>query len=80
MRSFDEILKEFENFFSLQDSKKNESSGKLKARDVYLDLEIDFLGLDLDRDLDLDFLLLLCFFLSDLDLDRDLLCFFSKNS
>ena len=43
MRSFDEIVKEFENFFSLQDSKKNESSGKLKARDVYLDLEIDFL-------------------------------------
>lgn len=39
MRSFDEILKEFEDFFQMDKSKNNQ----LKARDIFLDIEIDFL-------------------------------------
>lgn len=36
MRSFDDILKEFEEFFNL-DSDPKKSQGKLKARDINID-------------------------------------------
>ena len=42
MRSFEDILKEFEQFFKLENDKDN-SSGRLKARDINLDLEIEFM-------------------------------------
>jgi hypothetical protein len=42
MRSFEEILKEFEEFFNFESDPKKQN-GKLKARDVYVDLEIDFM-------------------------------------
>ena len=47
MRSFDEILKEFEDFFTI-DPKKTQTSdsstgGKLKGRDINTSLEIDFM-------------------------------------
>lgn len=42
MRSFEDILKEFEQFFNL-DNEKGTTNGRLKARDVYIDLEIDFM-------------------------------------
>lgn len=44
MRSFEEILKEFENFFNLEnDTKKTTGDGKFKARDVNIELEIEFM-------------------------------------
>lgn len=42
MRSFEDILKEFEQFFNL-DNEKGNTNGRLKARDVYIDLDIDFM-------------------------------------
>lgn len=42
MRSFDEILKEFENFFNLENDGKVKE-GKLKARDANVDFDIDFM-------------------------------------
>lgn len=42
MRSFEEILKEFEDFFNF-DSDPKKQNGKLKARDVHIDFEIDFM-------------------------------------
>lgn len=46
MRSFDEILKEFEEFFTIDPKKTHGAEGtggKLKGRDVNLHLEIDFM-------------------------------------
>ena len=46
MRSFDEILKEFEEFFTIDPKKTHTtdgSGGKLKGRDVNISLEIDFM-------------------------------------
>ena len=46
MRSFDEILKEFEEFFRMdtkRTSTANSQSGKLKGRDVHSEIEIDFM-------------------------------------
>lgn len=42
MRSFEDILKEFNEFFDL-DTEKTGKSGKLKARDINVDLDIDFM-------------------------------------
>lgn len=41
MRSFEDILKEFEQFFNLDNEKGN--TGQLKARDINIELEIDFM-------------------------------------
>lgn len=46
MRSFDEILKEFEEFFTIDPKMTHSadgSGGKLKGRDVNIQLEIDFM-------------------------------------
>lgn len=46
MRSFDEILKEFEEFFTIDPKKTHTADGlggKLKGRDVNIQLEIDFM-------------------------------------
>lgn len=42
MRSFEDILKEFEEFFNLEND-KGAQTGKLKARDINIDLEIEFM-------------------------------------
>jgi DnaJ-class molecular chaperone len=46
MRSFEEILKEFEEFFDMSTDKKNpgkSNSGKIKGRDINTSLEIEFM-------------------------------------
>ena len=48
MRSFDDILKEFETFFDMDEQtgknrNTNSNAGKIKGRDVTTHLEIDFM-------------------------------------
>ena len=42
MRSFDEILKEFEDFFAMDESSDSKVAG-IKGRDVHREIEIDFM-------------------------------------
>ena len=41
MRSFDEILKEFEDFFAMDESSDSKIEG-MKGRDVHREIEVDF--------------------------------------
>lgn len=46
MRSFDDILKEFETFFDMEEQigkNDNRSTGKIRGRDVNTHLEIEFM-------------------------------------
>ena len=49
MRSFEDILKEFEEFFDMSEDKKkgnmkgSQNSGKIKGRDINGTLELDFM-------------------------------------
>ena len=42
MRSFDEILKEFEEFFAMEENSNSKIEG-VKGRDIHREIEIDFL-------------------------------------
>ena len=42
MRSFDEILKEFEDFFAMDESSDSKVAG-IKGRDIHREIEIDFM-------------------------------------
>ena len=41
MRSFEEILKEFEDFFAMEES--NEKIEGMKGRDIHKEIEVDFM-------------------------------------
>ena len=42
MRSFDEILKEYEDFFAMGQSNDSKVAG-IKGRDIHREIEIDFM-------------------------------------
>lgn len=42
MRSFDEILKEFEDFFAMDENSNSKIVG-IKGRDIHREIEIDFM-------------------------------------